>query len=66
MHPRDSGQAADGPIRRLAATRPHHPRQLAALQVQRRADIGQRHVHHRHVQDEHQLRGRKQRQGYPA
>ena len=44
----------------------HHPRQLAALQVQGGADIRQRHVHHRDVQDEHQLRGREQGQRHPA
>ena len=38
----------------------------AALQVQSHPDIRQRHAHHRHVQDQHQLRGREQGQRNPA
>jgi hypothetical protein len=44
----------------------HHPRQLAALQAQGDADIGQRHVHHRDVQHEHQLRAGQDGQSHPA
>ena len=52
---RRSGRRAASGRRR---TRVRSSRQLAALQVQGgAADIRQRHVHHRDVQDEHQLRG---------
>jgi len=52
-----AGDAADDPASGVP---------VAAVQVQGRADGGQCHVDHRHVQDEHQLRGREQGQCDPG